>query len=378
MKRNHYVIFVVVVLVIILIVIGVTSKKQMETKIGVLAPLTGDRASYGSSLINALELAAEEINKKNANSNKAIKLIIEDTGGVSKNAVTAFEKLTSFDKVPVVIGPMSSTEVLAVAPLAERKQVILFTPSASSPEISNAGDYIFRNVPSDIYEGTKLAEVVCNILKVSKIGILYINNDYGLGVVNTFSEKYVELGGNISSEVSYNEGVDDFKTYLVKIENSKPTAILYVGYKEIGQAMKNAREMGYNQKFISTAIFEDPDVLTAAGKAAEGVVFTSITFDPTSDNLRAKEFANKYEKQFGKQPDGYAATAYDALHIIAMAIDNAGISKSEDIKRALYSIRSFPGLLGSFSFDDNGDVVLDITLKTVKDGRFVNYYNNIK
>lgn len=342
-------------------------------RVGVLMPLTGDRGSYGVAMRDAIDLAVEEINLGGGLLGQQIALIVEDTKSTPREGLNAFEKLSVQDHVGIVIGPMSSAEVLSVAPTAESRKVLLFTPSASSPNITAAGDYIFRNVPSDVYEGSAMASVAATNLKLKSVAILQINSDYGYGVVKEFKEGFERLGGAVSLVEAYPDGSRDFRTSLLKIKEANPQAVLFVGYKEMGVAVSQAREIGLTQQFLSTAIFEDHEILEASGKAAEGLVFTSITFDPANPSARAQAFVAAYEKMTGRKPDGYAASAYDAAHIIATAIRTAKTGDSSAVKDALYNLPAFDGLIGKTQFDRNGDAILPIKLKRVRDGKFESF-----
>lgn len=344
-------------------------------KVGVIFPLTGDRSAYGLSMKNAVELAMSEINDNYLIGTQQIEVIFEDTRGLPKECITAFEKLTTTNKVSVVIGPMSSSEMLSIAPIAEREQVVLMSPSASSPAITDAGDFIFRIAPSDSYEGIMIAKFVIEQLKLSRIGILFNNSEYGIGIVNKFTDKFTFSGGTVLISESYSESTLDYRTQLNKIKRTNPEAIYFVGYKELGKIIKQAKELGIGTQYLSVSLFEDPDILTTAGQAAEGVIFPSISFDIRSDDDRANNFVDSYTAKFGNKPDAFAASAYDAAYITAKAIRGGG-NDATKIKNALYTIKDFNGLLGNFGFDSNGDVILPLRLKKVEKGIFIDYYNN--
>ncbi len=339
-----------------------TIQESSTIKIGAILPLTGERGNFGKNSKNGIELAISEM--------EAFIVTYEDSRSNAQTAVSAFHKLAN-DGIEIVVGPISSQEVLSIAPIAERSGIILFSPGASSPEITNAGDYIFRNVSSDVYEASLMAHFVYDSLNFKSIAILYNHSDYGIGVSKVFEDVFKNKGGKIFSE-SYADGANDFRTQLLKIKKENPEAVYFVGYTEMGNAVKQAVEMGIKARFITTAIFEDDAILKSASNAAENIIFTSITFDMDNPSERARKFVNAYKTQYNKNPDGYAAVSYDAIYILKDAVEISK-QKSISIKDALYEIKDFPGLLGNMSFDENGDVILPIKLKTVKNGKFVNY-----
>ncbi|NJK85501.1 MAG: ABC transporter substrate-binding protein [Bacteroidales bacterium] len=153
--------------------------------------------------------------------------------------------------------------------------------------MSNSGDYIFRNVPSDIYEGVLMANFSFDSLKFKKIAILFSNTEYGIGVKNSFTNQFSKLGGLIIQE-SFSDGTNDFRTQLTKIKLQNPDAIYFIGYMELGNMIKQAHDLGIKSQYLTTAIFEDESILNFTAGAAENLIFTSITFDVTNPNERAK------------------------------------------------------------------------------------------
>lgn len=120
-------------------------KTTNSVNIGSILPLTGERSSVGISAKNGIKLAVEEINTSAYLGNKSISLFIEDSKGIPANSLSSFEKLTTANDVIAIIGPLGSSEVLSIAPKAEQRKIVIMTPAASSPLITEAGDYIFRN-----------------------------------------------------------------------------------------------------------------------------------------------------------------------------------------------------------------------------------------
>lgn len=346
------------------------SQKSDTIKIGAILPLTGDGARYGQSAKNGIELALSLINEVGGISGKSISIIYEDSQMLPREGINAINKLINIDKVQVIIGAMASSVTLSIAPIAEQNKIVLLSPASSTPEITEAGDYVFRNTYSDIYEGERMGKYAYNQLGFSQVAILHINNDFGVGLSNEFSNSFNNAGGEILINESYQQGVTDFRTQLTKIINVKPDAIYLVGYSEMGYIVRQMRELVIVQPIISCIMFQDPKILQIAGEAAEGIIYSYPSYNPDSDSKHISDFVSKYEKKFNEEPDIYAASAYDALNILAKAIDSNGI-KSNDIKDGLYSIRNYPGVTGDTSFDKNGDVIKPIGIKKVNNRNFI-------
>jgi len=362
----------VVILLIICGLIWVSCQKKVEekvVKIGAVLVLTGPNAKAGQSAKQGIEMAVEEINASGGVKSRKIKVIYEDDGGEPQKSVSAVQKLINVDKVLAILGPMWSSCVLAVAPIVESKGVVILSPTASSPKITYAGDYIFRNTYSDAIEGAKTAEFASKELKYGKAGILFINNDYGVGLKDAFKRKFEELGGKIVIDEGYDPKTTDFRTILVKVKERSPEVIYIAGYSEMGQLLRQMRETGIKIPVLSCIMFEISDIAKVAGKAAEGVIYAYPSYDPEKGNEITLKFAKKFKEKYGTLPDPEAAFSYDAVKILALAMEKGGFT-SEDIKNALYKIKGYNGVTGKTSFDENGDVIKPVGFKRVHNGKY--------
>jgi branched-chain amino acid transport system substrate-binding protein len=349
------------------------NENEQEIKIGAVLPLTGGAGKYGEDAKLGLELAVKEKNSEGGINGKSIKVIFEDDQSNPQQTISAFKKLTTVHGVPVIVGAMTSSSALAVAPIAEQNRVVLFSPSASTPELSGAGDFIFRNELSDAYGGVAQAEQSWNKLGIKKVAIVYINNDYGIGVKNAFLSTFRKLGGQIVATESFEPDAQDFRTQLTRIKQKSPEAIFIVAYKESILILRQIKELGLKVKILSTPVFEDREVIEKAGETAEDVIYVYYGgFSPQSGNEHIKKFVEDFRRKYIRDPGYYSALAYDAMNIVLLAIEREGI-KSEDIKNGLYQIRNFPGITGTTTFDANGDVTKPVILKTVKNGQFVEW-----
>jgi branched-chain amino acid transport system substrate-binding protein len=348
------------------------SRKEGPNKIGVILPLSGDAASYGLSLKSGMDLAVTYANKTTSDQ-PHFELLYEDSKAEPSAAVTAFQKLITVDQVKVVIGPFTSSEVLAIAPVAEERRVVLLAPTASAPSITRAGDYIFRITPSDEFDGGVLARFAASKLGAKTASILFSNTDYGVGVEKSFRNQFSELGGTVELELAFSSGTKDFRAQLVQLKKVRSNSILLVGMKELGYVLKQAKEIGVKSQFLATGLFEDTDIMKVAGSAANGVYYSYPSFKVNSSRDEVKEFVEKYRRQFQKDPDVLAAYGYDAVNIVVQAYTK---SNSDTIKKNLYETQGFKGATGEMSFDQNGDVVKTFGIKRVVDGKFEWYLDS--
>jgi branched-chain amino acid transport system substrate-binding protein len=362
----------IIAAVIAVIGLGYWSQSVAPTevvKVGVIAPLTGAQAEVGGYIKSGLQLAEEEINK---GGRQKISLIFEDSQYKPDLAVAGIRKLIDVDKVHYVIASEGSSQSLAVAPIAEQNKVVLMVPLSQASQLTEAGDYIFRSQVNVQQEVDFLAPVVFKMMGSKKVGVMVLNNDYGVDNIEKFSKAYSALGGQIGVTEKFNSTDKDFRTSLLKIKADKPEAVYIIGVRNlVGTIIKQAAELGLSVKFFSTSAMEGKSFLDTAGVFGEGIVYP-YPFDENSPFPTQKEYQEKYLAKFGSRSEQNAANSYDALMLINYCLNKVGDS-SEGVKNCLYKVKDFPGATGSLTFDQNGDVSKSFILKTVKNGQFVPY-----
>lgn len=341
-----------------------TDNKKPIVKIGAVLPLTGDASGYGKAIKNGIDLAYNESPIKDQ-----IQIIYEDDAGQAQTGVNAINKLAE-QKVNVIIGGAMSSVAAAIAPISKDKKITLLSPTATLPSLTNAGEYFFRLWPSDNYDGEIMANHAYNSLGIKKVAVLYINLDYGVGINQVFTDKFKGLGGSVVYDDGYAQGATDFRTQLQKVKESGAEALYLPGYyQEIANILKQAKELNLKIQILSVNSFYDPKLLEIAGPVAEGAIFTYPIFDDESKEPITAKFVEKYKAAYNEKPDAFAAQGYDSFKLVESVIQS-GNADNEAIKNALSKIQNFEGAAGRFSFDENGDVVKDLRIMTVKNGKF--------
>lgn len=361
-------VFAIVSVVIVLFLFSCGGGAPEVYRIGAVISMTGSSAAYGLNVKNGLMLAMSEINEKGGIKQKPMDLLFEDDGSSEKTAVDKTNELVK-NGIPLIIGGITSSVTLAIAPICEKNKVILLSPTASSPKLSTAGEYIFRNYPSDTLEGRVMAEYAIRRLKIRNVAILSIDNEYGKGVTDVFKQRFVELAGAVVSEKYYAEGTADFAPLVKEIKTLAPDAIYLPGYyTEISGILKEAKAQGVKSKLMSVEGAAQPQIIEIAGDAAEGLVYPQPPYDPASDDWDTKHFVSTYKAKYPTAPDIDAAFAYDALRIVARAIETSQ-NYPADLRGRLADT-SFKGITGDIAFDANGDVNIEPKMFQIKDGKF--------
>lgn len=354
-------------------------RDKVIVRIGVLAPLSGENATYGDATMKGIDMALDEISKKADYNNFKIELIKEDSKLEAGKAVNGIQKLISIDKVPVIIGPFGSSEVLAVSQSANQGKTPIISASATADAIADAGDYVFRIVPSNQEQGSSMADFVVKKLNIKdSIVILALNNDYGVSLSRAFKNRIIDLGCTIVYEDKFNEKEKDFKTLILKVKNLNPKFIyLPDHYNESGLFLKQAKELGLSCSVGGGDGSYSPDLISIAGSGSNGFYLTLMGIDNSNPNTeRFKEvFSKKYNKDF----DVYSAYSYDCMFVIAEALRQLSSAELKAVDgskiRSLLLGLTFNGITGTNKFDAKGEVKKAFNIYQVQDLSFKIHLN---
>jgi branched-chain amino acid transport system substrate-binding protein len=287
---------------------------------------------------------------------------------VTKEATSAVNKLITTDKVVAILGLMTSSEAHAVLPILNQSRVVAISPSATDSKLSIGGDYFFRTIVSDTYEGLVMAEFAFNKMKYRSVALLYVESAGPFGVSETFQKEFIRLGGKVPVVEKGLQNSTDFRSQLTRIKANKVDAIFVAGLAvETGTILKQARELGIQKQILAHEPAEDPEVRKIAGKAADGVIFATSKLDPATGDEPTKKFYEKFRAKYGEDPRSYAANAYDSVHLLAKAIEKYGTSP-DGITKGLYESKDYGGASGKITFDQNGDVLLPLRIMTIENG----------
>jgi branched-chain amino acid transport system substrate-binding protein len=320
----------------------------------------------GKQVLNGIRLAVDEYNSKNE---KKIVINVEDSKAEPAVAVSAVNKLIQIEGIDLFLGDLTSSVTLAIAPILEKNHKILLAPGASNPKVRFAGDFIFRNWVSDDYDGMVVATYAFKNLSLKRASILYIQNDYGIGLMNSFEKKYGALGGEVIYKEAFSQGESDFRSILAKLKGYSFDLLYIAGQpKEMGYLVKQAKEMGVSTAFFGNASVEEKDFQTIVSNIGVEIYYTSPTFDLSSNREIVRKFVDRFSNKFSTQPDVASAHGYDAARLLIHCIDQ-GITNSDNVKKCLYAIKGFEGVTGVITIDEYGDPIKGLFVKKLeKDG----------
>jgi branched-chain amino acid transport system substrate-binding protein len=376
MKSNRSFWFLSVVLWLVL-VFGLTSGVwAANIRIGVAAPYTGNLAAYGDNIKSGVNLMLEEINGAGGINGQKVELVWGDDLCQPKDAGTVGSKFAADKSIVAVIGHLCSSATLAAMPIYVRKELPALSPTSTNPTIGDVGmGWFFRNCYTDDFQGKYLAlHVVATLLGKHKVAIFYENNDYAIGLKNSFVEGAKSANVTVTGAEAYMTGTTDFTPQLTKLLRDKPEAIFLCGYHPEGALIAGqGRKLGFDGPFFGADGIDNEDYIKIAGKAADNT-YCTVPFLAASAGPAGKAFAEEYKKAYGRDVDWMSANAYDCLGILAQVIAKTGPDRKK-IRDGLAAINSkangYEGVTGLTYFDEKGDCSKPAFVKKVENGKFV-------
>lgn len=338
--------------------------------IGASLPMTGSVALNGEMILEGIQMAVDECNEAGGIDGKEVVIDAQDDQAEPNQAASVANMMSADEKIVAIIGSLKSSCTLAAAPIYEEAGVVALSPDSSSPEVTNAGEYIFRIKNSDVVLAQTMAKGAISDGH-TKFAILYENNDYGAGVLEQSQIAIEEAGCEIVCTESILTGEQtDFSSIISKIRESGADAILMgVDYNESGLVMKQMKDAGLDlPRYATDGLFTDA-FIEVGGEAADGTtVLTSFITSDQSENVQ--NFIKKYQEKYdGEMPSIFQAEGYDCGKIVIEAIENAGTDRKAI--RDYMATMSYQGVTGDCTFDENGDVNIPLKRCIVEEGEFV-------
>ncbi|SFL21138.1 branched-chain amino acid transport system substrate-binding protein [Pseudovibrio ascidiaceicola] len=357
-----------------------------DIKVGALMGVTGPLANFIPPILNGAKLAEADVNKGGGLlDGQTMKLVVADSQASAQPSVDAAGKLVNIENVVAIMGALSSGATIAAAnAVAIPNGVLQVSPTATAPSMTNLedNDYVYRIVPSDNYQGKVLARAVLEE-GFKKVAITYVNNDYGVGIGNTFKVEYEKLGGVVTKFSKHEDKKNSYRGELATLASSGADALVVIAYAAGSGAkiVKQSLENGFFEKFIGTDGLRDDILIQQIGAEALASSFFTSPSSPSS-NEATEAFHARFDETFGGGSDKpFVDQAYDATMLIALAIQQAGSTDRTAVKNALRSVANAPGEIvgpgewakarelisagkdinyegvsGAHEFDANGDV----------------------
>lgn len=342
-----------------------------DIKIAVAAPQTGDNSEYGIGFSNAAELMAETWNENGGIDGKMISIVKYDDKNSPEEGVSVANKIVSEGDIPVVIGHFASGVCLAAAPIYQDNQIIEVSPSASHPDYSSVGDYIFRNNTVINAEAGASLDIAVNDLGKTNIGIISIKTDWGVSTAEIVKE-LVESDYPEATVVAHEEvieGSDDYRPAISTLDEAGADVVICVGmYNLVAPVARQYKEVNPEIEIVGFSNAYSQQLIELGGDGVEGVAFPVIFFAQSEDE-NISDFVNSFTEKYGDEPSALTAQAYDSVGMFLEAANSVGLEDQAALRDEIASLE-YEGVTGFTQFDENGDVQKSFTKVIVRDGAF--------
>jgi branched-chain amino acid transport system substrate-binding protein len=341
-------------------------------KLGVAGAQSGDLASYGLPTVKAAELVVAQYNAKGGINGKKVELLIEDDVCKPEVATNTATKLVT-DGVDVVLGHICSGATKAALPIYKEAGVVVMSPSATNPGLTQSGDYpnFFRTIASDDAQAKTEVDFALNVIGAKKIAVIHDKGDYGKGLAE-FAKTFVEQSGK--AEVVLFEGVTpgavDYTAIVQKIKRKGADTVIFGGYHpEASKIVSMMKKKRVKVTFISDDGVKDDTFIKVAGKNAEGV-YASGPQDNSKNPVSAAAVA-AHKKTYNEDPGAFYENAYSAALALLNAIEKAGSTDMAAVVKALQT-ENVETPVGTIHFDAKGDAVgVGFAMYQVQNGQYV-------
>lgn len=371
-----------------------------DVKLGFLADVSGPIAGFAGPMVDSANLAIDHVNAQGGIlDGGTLSSVIGDSACSADAAAPAADRLVNSEQVTAIFGGMCTDgTVVGATTAAIAGNVVMVSPASSAPTVAELddNDLVYRTVVSDAFQGVRAAELLL-AEGITEVGVTYVNNDYGNGLANQFSDAFTAGGGSVLASVAHEDGKADYRPEIGQIESTGALTLVIFGYENSGggiildQAVESGGFTAYvgGDGMAGDALLEGRDVA-----ALEGMITTKAA---ASAGEVYDVFAGLAEEA-GIDPAGvYVSQSYDAAFLLALAIEKNGSADREGLAAALREVATAPGEVvlpgewekakaliaagtdidyngasGDHEFDERGDVAGDIEYYVVEGGSLVN------
>jgi len=364
-----------VIVILIIVVAGLSFVMFLDKKpvlVGFVAQMTGNQAELGVQERNGVQLAVEKTNASGGINGRKIELVIRDDLGVPENAQSVDDELIKAGVV-AIIGHATSGQAVAGLKVTNPAQMVMISPTVSTPALSGQDDFFFRVYPTFKDSAQAFAAYIYKTGKLKRLAAIYDTDNaaYAKTYNATFSEKYTSLGGVISGESSFSSKTrPDFAIGLAELRRSDAEGLMIIASDtDTALIAQKARIMEWQIPLFTSAWAQTETLINNGGKAVDGLKLEQ-SYALTSQVPSFTEFKSNYQARFGNTPSFGAAFGYEAALVLADALKKTN-GKPDKLKNALLETRDFKGLMDNISLDKFGDVQRPFYLSAIENGKFV-------
>jgi branched-chain amino acid transport system substrate-binding protein len=353
--------------------IAPTTAAEGVVKVGLSAPMTGEWAAYGADFKRAVEMALDRVNGAGGLRGKKVALVVADSLGDPKEARLVAERFVADPDIIAQVGDFSSACTMAAAPIFEKAQMVQISPTASHPDWTKKGEFMFRVVATQAAEGAHNARWAVKDLGRKRIATIFIQDDWGVDANRHFTTEARRLGAEVMAEEAFTPGEKDFTAILSKLKKL-PLDLVYLStpYADAAAILNQAKRLHFKSVVMGNSALFSEKTLALAGDALDGVLVPSHFF--RRDFRRAaRAFTKQYRARYKMEPNQFAALAYDTASLLVAALQKVGTEERAKVREGLLGLKGFEGATGPISYAQGRDPAKELVRLTVKDGKWAIY-----
>ncbi len=382
MKKCMFVLLALVMTIVPLAGIAFAAGPAQSTTpipIAMLVPITGASATEGGYFQKAIDLAVEQLNAKGGINGQPVDLIKIDNQSTNPGALNALNKAVNQDKVLAIVGPVKSTQILAISDAVKEAGVPMMIGGTNATLTSTGNPWLFRCRPDDSLAAAAMVKYAKEDLKVTKIGILHDSDAFGTGGADLVAKNAKEQGLEVVAREKYTTKDREFTAQLLALKNAGAQLMVVYGTnpEDVSVIQRQYRQLNPGYLYIGSPSSAMKDALMLSKEAANGLL--AVTDYVPGQTAEAKQYAIDYKAKFNEDMDGTAAWNYDAFNILTNAIAKANVdwaaikddaakvkAAREAIRQNILDTQGYKGVLGTFSFSANGDGLHEVSVVEIQ------------
>ena len=337
-----------------------------------LVELSGTGTTSGTNFDNGIKLAVKEINASGGILGRKIEYTSLDTQSQPQVAKALAQKALD-QNAYVIMGPVFSGSILVSMAETRRAEVPNFTGGEAAAITKQGNPYIFRTSFTQDTAMPKVARYLKDTVKAKTVSIIWVNNDFGKGGLDTMKKALDAQGIKVAAEISTDPGQLDFSGAVLKAKQANADAIfVYTNEEESARALRELRKQGYDKPIVGETTLTSQKVIELAGDAANGATaHVGLTADAPQAGI--KKYNADFQKEFGAKSDHNGLKGYTAMYVVKAVTEKIGKFDQKAFAKAMHgmklSAKDYPGVLLDVSFDDNGDLDRESFITTVVNGK---------
>ena len=379
MKKTKLIAMILCVALVASLVAGCNKKDEESIKIGMIGPLTGDVAQYGTAVLNAVNLYVDQYNADGGLNGKMIEIISYDDKHNATEATNAYNKLATSDNVVAIIGAVTSTPTIAVAQASLEDNMPLMTPTATHPDVTSFGNNMFRSCFLDPFQGSTMAKFAKEELDATTAAVIYNNSDaYSTGLYESFIATAESIGLEVVASESYAGTDTDFKSQLTNIASKTPDVVFAPDYyNNLYLVMTQAKEVGLTTKFLGVDGADGILGIDGVDKATVNGLYFANHYSTQDQSPIVQDFLTGYKAEYNEDPSALAALGYDAAMLMIAAIEKVAedmeIEPTAEVFSAIIAALDATDMecvTGRITYDENNNPQKTCAIILVKDEEY--------